>query len=63
MDLNFNVMHLTQSAVREELDVVSQTELLHLGCRSLVNQRVLNLNDGHIKHTVNRCTEGESVME
>lgn len=38
---------LTQSAVSEELDVVRQTELLHLGCRSLVNHRVLNLRDRH----------------
>lgn len=57
------VLYLTQNAVREELDVVSQTELLHLGYRSLVNQRVLNLHDKHIENMINRCTEGEGLME
>lgn len=52
--------YLTQSAISEELNVVSQTELLHLGYRSLVNQRVLNLHGRHIKYMLNRCTEEES---
>lgn len=42
------VLHLTERAVGEELDVVSQTKLLHLCCRALINQRVLDL---HAKKT------------
>lgn len=36
-------LYLTQSAVSEKLNVVGQTELFHLHCRTLVNHRVLNL--------------------
>lgn len=64
------MLYLTQSAISEELNVVCQTELLHLRCRSLINHRVLNLHDRHIKYKymVSRCTEGgkrnqESLME
>lgn len=39
------MLDLTQGAVSEELDVVGQTELLHLDSRTLVNHRVLNLWD------------------
>lgn len=42
------MLYLTKSAVSEELNVISQTELLHLCCRSLVNHRVLNLHNTHI---------------
>ncbi len=55
-----HVLYLTQSAISEELNVVCQTELLHIRCRSLINHRVLNLHDRHVKykHMVSRCTEG-----
>lgn len=38
-------LDLTQGAVSEKLNVVGQTELLHLGSGTLVNDRVLNLQD------------------
>lgn len=41
------MLDLTQGAVSEKLDVVGQTELLHLDSRTLVNHRVLNLWDTH----------------
>lgn len=37
-------LYLTERAVSEELNVVGDTELLHPGCWSLVNHRVLNLH-------------------
>lgn len=37
------MLDLTQGAVSEKLNVVGQTELLHLGSGTLVNDRVLNL--------------------
>lgn len=52
------MLYLTKSAISEELDVVSQTEVLHLHCRSLVNQRVLNLQDRHAEDTFN-TSKGE----
>lgn len=39
------MLDLTQGAVSEKLNVVGQTELLHLRSRTLVNHRVLNLQD------------------
>lgn len=61
IEFKINVLYLTQSAISEELNVVSQTELRHLCCRSLVNHRVLHLHVRHIKskHVVDRCTEAE----
>lgn len=41
------MLDLTQGAVSEKLNVVGQTELLHLHSRALVNHRVLNLRDAH----------------
>lgn len=38
-------LDLTQGAVSEKLNVVGQTELLHLRSGTLVNDRVLNLQD------------------
>lgn len=38
-------LDLTQGAVSEKLNAVGQTELLHLGSGTLVNDRVLNLQD------------------
>lgn len=39
------MLDLTQGAVGEKLNVVGQTELLHLHNRALVNRRVLNLRN------------------
>lgn len=62
MDINYNVLYLTQSAISEELNVISHTELLHLGYRLPVNQRLLNLYGEHIKYMLNRCTGEESQI-
>lgn len=41
------MLDLTQGSVSEKLNVVGQTESLHLRSRALVNHRVLNLQDTH----------------
>lgn len=59
------MLDLTQGAVSEKLDVVGQTELLHLHSRTLVDHRVLDLRDTHqtrMKTEHHDCLLGGGVV-
>lgn len=54
------MLDLTQGSVSEKLNVVGQTESLHLRSRALVHHRVLNLQDTH-QNTDESTVARESV--